>query len=279
MAWWLARLFTRPLRDLAESTRAIKAGNYRVRAKVRIADEVGVLAAAFNDMARALQRNEAVRAQLVRKLIAATEEERQRVARELHDHMGQALASLIAGLAALGTMANAKQVEHLQELAKATLSDAHELCLTLRPSALDDLGLVAALQHFCSRFAERFGVEVNCAAIGLDSASRLPREIEGAFYRIGQEALTNAVRHGKARSIELLLQRKSDSLLMVVEDNGQGFEAQDWRSKCSERDHLGLLGVEERAVLLGGSLRVQSLSEVGTSLFVEIPLTGGAPIV
>lgn len=270
--WGLMHLVTRPIRELVQVTRAIKAGNYHARATVRSRDEVGELAGAFNEMIAALQQKDATNHQLLRKIIGAEEEERKRVARELHDQTGQALTSLIASLAALRSSGHTKELTELLALATQTLSDVHDLSRTLRPSALDELGLVPALQRFCECLAKRLGLKVDFAAVGLSENSRLPSPVEVTLYRIGQEALTNAVRHGRARSVEVLLHRKPSSVLVVIEDDGQGFEAANWRERCLRGDHLGLLGIEERAALLGGTLRVESRPGTGTSLFVEIPL-------
>ena len=135
-----------------------------------------------------------------------------------------------------------------------------------------DLGLVAALRRHCETFSRRFGVDVECESVGPDGAESLPAEAEVAVYRIAQEALSNAVRHGAARSVHVLLQRKKEAMLVIVEDDGHGFDASDWRARCARGGHLGLLGIEERAALLGGTLRVESRPGSGTSLFVEIPL-------
>jgi signal transduction histidine kinase len=270
--WWLMRLVTHPISELVESVRAVKTGNYQVRAPVRAKDEVGELAAAFNDMLSALEQKDAVNHQLLRKLIAAGEEERKRVARELHDHTGQALTSLIASLAALKNGEHTRELNELLALATQTLSEVHDLSRTLRPSVLDELGLVPAFQKLGESLVKRLGVSVDFSAIGLEDGVRLPGIIEVALYRIAQEALTNAMRHGQARSVEVLLHRKTTSVLTVIEDNGKGFDASDWRTLCLRGDHWGLLGIEERASLLGGSLRVESRPGAGTSLFVEIPL-------
>ena len=271
-AWWLARVLTRPIHGLVRSARAVKEGNYQVRAPVHGLGEMGELAMAFNEMAAALQQNEEVRQQLRRKVIAAAEEERKRVARELHDHTGQALTSLIAGLAALENGASSALLVELRAQAVQTLGEVHDLSLALRPSALDDLGLVPALQKLCAGVAQRFNLQAACSAIGLANGSRLASEVEVALYRIVQEALTYAVRHGQARSVEVLLQRKKASVLAVIEDDGRGFDSRDWRARCLRGDHLGLLGLEERAALVDGTLRVESRPGSGTSLFVEIPL-------
>jgi signal transduction histidine kinase len=271
-AWGLARALTRPIHGLVEGARAVAKGDYQVRVPVHGLCELSELAAAYNEMAVALQQNEGVRRQLRRKVIAAAEEERKRVARELHDHTGQALTSLIAGLSALEGGASPTLAGELRAQAAQTLDEVHDLTLALRPSALDDLGLVPALQKLCVGVARRFALQAGCSAVGLADSSRLAGEVEVALYRIVQEALTNAARHGRARSVEVLLQRKPASVLAVIEDDGCGFEARDWRARCLRSDRLGLLGIEERAALVGGTLRVESQPGSGTSLFVEIPL-------
>jgi signal transduction histidine kinase len=268
-AWWLMKLAIRPIHELVFSAKAVQEGRYDLRAPVRTNDEVGKLAVAFNRMTATLQEKDRLNGHLLRKVIAASEDERKRVARELHDHTGQALTSLIVSLTPLKSPAS---VAELRAVAVEALEEVHDLCLILRPSALDDLGLMAALDHHARRFSRLNGVEVRCWATGLDSDTRLPAEVEVALYRIVQEALTNAVRHGQARSIKVLIQCKEESVLTVIEDDGQGFPAKDWRAHCLNNDRLGLLGIEERARLLSGQLRVESQPGIGARLFVEIPL-------
>ena len=221
-------------------------------------------------------RRERHRQQYRRQVIAATEEERKRLARELHDHTGQALTSLIAQLTVMEIGAeNAARGNALAELRRQVeqdLSDVRELSHVLRPSSLDDVGLLAALEKHCQVCSERLGIAVECDAVGVAGGRRLPGQVEVAVYRIAQEGITNAARHGRAHSVSVLLQRRGSELLVVVEDDGVGFDARDWREQCVRGDHLGLLGIEERAVLLGGALRVESRPGSGTSLFVNIPL-------
>ncbi|HEY5915007.1 MAG TPA: HAMP domain-containing protein [Verrucomicrobiae bacterium] len=272
-AWWVARLFTRPIRELVEKTRAVKAGDLRAWAPVRGRDEIGELAAAFNEMMAELREQEKNERQLLRKLINAEDEERKRVARELHDHTGQALTSLIAGLAALKSGGKTpQQVGDLLNVATQALEEVHDLSRTLRPLALDELGLDAALKKLCDTCSQQLNLAVKCQTTGFGAESRLPHSLEVALYRIGQEALTNAVRHGHARSVDLLVHRKPGSVLAVIEDDGDGFDVKDWRARCLRGDHVGLLSMEQRATLLGGSLRIESRPGGGISLFVEIPV-------
>jgi len=268
LAWSLTKILTHPIEELVALTRRIQQGDFSARTPVHAHDEIGDLATAFNDMTASLAQKEAARQKLLRQVIAAGEEERKRVARELHDHTGQALTSLIAGLTAL-EKSNPKAAE-LRGLAEQTLTEVHDLSVALRPSVLDDIGLVAALQKHCSTFAQRHGVKVDCQAVSFNG-QRLPPEIETAAYRIVQETLTNALRHGRAQTVNVLLQRKATGVLLVIEDDGNGFDATRWRETASQNDRLGLLGIEERAALCGGTLRVESQPGKGTSVFVEIP--------
>lgn len=274
-AWWLTRIFAHPIEELVALTRAVKAGQYQAKAPVRGKDEVGELAAAFNEMTEAIAQKEAARQQLLRRVILAGEEERRRIARELHDHTGQALTSQIAALGALENQCPAEkmcqQLVQLRQHAEQTLEEVHDLAVNLRPSVLDDVGLMAALQRHCRLFAQRSSIEVRCMDIGLDD-QRLPAEVELTIYRVVQETLTNAVRHGQARRIQAMVQRTRSGVLATIHDNGCGFDASDWQKRCVEGNHLGLLGIEERVTLLGGDLCVESEPGKGTTVYAQIPL-------
>lgn len=272
VSWWLTVRLTHPIHELIGVTRAVKQGDYTARAPVRATDEIGQLAEAFNDMTAALARKEQDRRLLLRRVIAAGEDERKRVARELHDQTGQTLTALIAGLSALEASPGARPSKDLSALAVQAYDEVHDLSRTLRPTVLDDMGLPGALQQHCRSFAERFGVRVDCDAVGIAPGTRLAAEVEVALYRIVQEALTNAVRHGKAGTIQVLLQRTDGHILAVIEDDGRGFDPQRDASTDSTSAHLGLLGIEERTALLGGRFRVESHPGGGAGLFVEIPI-------
>lgn len=274
-AWGLTRVFAHPIKELVALTRAVKAGNYQAKAPVRAGDEIGELAAAFNQMTEAIAQKEAARQQLLRKVIHAGEEERKRIARELHDHTGQALTSQIAALSALenqdGDAATRRRLAELRQQAEQTLGEVHDLAVALRPSVLDDVGLMAALQRHCRLFARRFGIEIACVDLDLDG-ERLPAEVELTIYRVVQEALTNGVRHGRAARLLALVQRTQTGVLAIVRDNGCGFDARDWQTRCAEGNHLGLLGSEERVTLVGGSFCVDSEPGKGATVFADIPL-------
>jgi signal transduction histidine kinase len=275
LAWGLTRILVQPIQELVTLSRAVKEGDYHARAPVRASDEVGELAVAFNEMTQAIAQKESARQQLLGKVIRAGEEERKRIARELHDQTGQALTSQIASLSALENVcrdpAARQRLTELRRQVEQTLSEVHDLSVTLRPSVLDDVGLVAALQRHCRTFAQRVGVNVDCAEIGMNGW-RLPAEVELTLYRVAQEALTNAVRHGRASRIHVLLQRTATGVLATVQDNGCGFDARDWQRRCLAGNHLGLLGIEERVTLLGGSFCVESEPARGVTVYADIPL-------
>jgi len=275
LAWGLTHVFAHPIEELVTLTRTVKAGEFHTKAPVRARDEVGELATAFNEMTEALAQKEAARQQLLRRVIRAGEEERKRIARELHDETGQALTSQIAGLSALehraGDAGLRQRLSELRHQIEKTLDEVHDLSVTLRPSVLDDVGLVAALQRHCRTFAQRSGVTVNCADAGLDT-QRLPAEVELTIYRVVQEALTNAVRHGRATRIQVLTQRTKSGVLASIQDNGCGFDSNDWQRRCVEGNHLGLLGIEERVTLLSGSFCVESEPGKGATVYADIPL-------
>lgn len=220
-----------------------------------------------------LREKEAMRGDLLRRLIGAQEEERKRLARELHDESGQALTSLLLGIR---LVENSTTLEQAREIASGmrgtvsqTLEEVHNMALELRPSALDDLGLVAALRRYAQSSPTRLGIEVDLVTAGMDG-QRLPLAVETALYRIAQEALTNVARHSGAGGASVLLERRGDSVVLMVEDEGAGFDLAAVTS--ARRRRLGLYGMEERASLVGGRLLVESAASAGTTVRVEVPL-------
>jgi signal transduction histidine kinase len=235
----------------------------------RFTDEDLRIAEAFAERAAlAIDLSERVARDALRRVVAGQELERQRLARELHDETGQALTSILLGLKAIEEAGNGqdvrKSVRDLRELVVATLQDVRRLAVELRPKALDDFGLVPALQRLAETFAEQTGIRVQVeAALG---DSRLSGETETALYRIVQEALTNVTKHAQAATVSVVLTRKGDSVVAVIEDDGRGFDPTDTRD-----ERLGLLGMRERIALVNGQLSVESRPGEGTTLAVEVP--------
>jgi signal transduction histidine kinase len=235
----------------------------------RFTDEDVRIAEAFAERAAvAIDLSERVAGDALRRVVSGQELERKRLARELHDETGQALTSILLGLKGIEE-ANSQEDVHqsvlaVRELVVATLQDVRRLAVELRPQALDDFGLVPAIERLAETFAEQTNLDVHLeAALG---ESRLPGEVETALYRIVQEALTNVIKHANARTVSVVLTRKGDRVVVLVEDDGRGLSAAEDR-----RDGLGLLGMQERIALVGGQVLIESSAERGTTVAVEVP--------
>jgi signal transduction histidine kinase len=276
VAVFLTWILTRPIISLAHATQTVATGDFSPRVPRWANDEIGDLADAFNAMTEGLARTdelrkerEILRRQLLEKVITTQEDERRRIARELHDSTSQNLTSLIVGLRIMEThcaqCTAQTKASDLRQVASHTLNEVHDLSMRLRPRVLDDLGLAAALERLVSEWQARYKIPVDVA---IQLAERLPGEVETAIYRIVQETLTNIVRHAQAHSASILVERHGDIVRAIVEDDGIGF---DVNTNHGER-HLGLLGMRERAELLNGTLVIESSPEHGTSVFIEIPL-------
>ena len=205
------------------------------------------------------------------RVVEAQELERRRLARELHDETGQALTSILLGLRSVedakGDVELKRATAMLRELAVTTLQDVRRLAVELRPKALDDFGLVAALERLVSTFAEQTGIIVELSArIG---ATRLIPEIETALYRIVQEALTNVAKHAQATHVSIVLNRGARSVTAVIEDDGRGFAS---LPEPDDSRGLGLVGMQERVGLLFGRVQIESTEGSGTTLVVEVPV-------
>jgi signal transduction histidine kinase len=217
----------------------------------------------------AVDLSERVSRDAVRRVVEAQELERARLARELHDETGQALTSILLGLKPLEQAAETDEtlaaVTSVRELVVSTLQDVRRLAVELRPSALDDFGLVSAVERLAQTFREQTGMHVDLEAqLGEE---RLPGEVETALYRIVQEALTNIVKHAEASRVSILLTRKDGSALAVVEDDGLGFDP-----GAARDEGVGLVGMRERMALVGGRLRIESSTGAGATLVAEVPL-------
>lgn len=247
-------------------------------------EDIQLLAAVSEQLAMAvenarlwedLKEREETKGRLLDKVIAAQEDERRRVAQELHDEAGQALTSLLVELRALELMtdreaAKAKAAE-LRGLVADSLRTVQNIALELRPSMLDDMGLVPALRRYIQEFSARHGLEVDFQTGGLDGL-RFQPAAETAIYRIVQEALTNVARHAEAHRVGVLLTRRSEDLVAIVEDDGKGFDTTEALRQAEAS--LGIRGMQERAALVGGRLSMESEPRAGTTVFVEVPLTG-----
>jgi len=226
------------------------------------------------------QRGAEIRARLLDQLIAAQEDEQRRIARELHDETGQSLTSILVGLRALEDApsldAARQQAADLRQVALRVLDEVRRLARGLRPSALDELGLVAALESQAAELGHTHGLAVDVQTHGLDGR-RLPPPVETALYRIIQEALTNVAKHAAARSVSVLVRRQGDAVQTIVTDDGCGFDVESALRAPGAWTHLGLHGMRERAALLDGSVTIESTPGEGTTLYARIPLPPESP--
>lgn len=294
VAWVTTRHVVKPTEQLTAAAERIARGDLASPIDVIAQDEVGELAESLDGMRlrlraaydaaertnRELESRVAERTarlgQVLRKTISAQEEERRRLARELHDETAQRLAALSIALdrardgldpsnPALARILEAK--ENVSRL----LADTRRLILGLRPTVLDDLGLIPAIRWYCETYLAAQGIEV---AITADKApSRLPSHIEVAMFRIVQEAVNNIARHSSAEHAGIEISFSDEVVRVVVSDDGKGFDAAgalDPAAKASES--VGLLGMQERVHLLGGRLDIRSMAGAGTSIVVEVPV-------
>jgi signal transduction histidine kinase len=248
----------------------VLAAHDKLGGDVRFADADVRLAETFATRAAlAVDLSERIAQDSLRRVVETQELERRRLARELHDETGQALASILLGLKALDEKtddaAARTSIEELRELVVATLQDVRRLAVELRPSALDDFGLVAALERLAESFAEQSGISVDFQAALADE--RLPDEAETALYRIVQESLTNVVKHARARRVSILLTRTNGAVKAVIEDDGRGFDPER-----ATDGGFGLVGMRERLALLGGRLEIESARDAGTTVAAEVPV-------
>jgi two-component system, NarL family, sensor histidine kinase DevS len=248
----------------------VLAAHDKLGSDVRFADTDVRLAETFASRAAlAVDLSERIASDSLRRVVEAQELERRRLARELHDETGQALTSILLGLKSLedklGDADSRAAAAALRELVVETLQDVRRLAVELRPSALDDFGLVAALERLTTSFSEQTGIAIDFEPSLAEE--RLPEEVEIALYRIVQESLTNVVKHARARHVSILLARRDGGVKVVIEDDGLGFDVGE-----SANGGFGLIGMRERLALLGGRLRVESSGETGTTVAAEVPI-------
>jgi two-component system, NarL family, sensor histidine kinase DevS len=217
----------------------------------------------------AIDLSERVEQDALRRAVAAQEVERRRLARELHDETGQALTSILLGLGSLEDALEDENsqtaVREVRELVVQTLQDVRQLAVDLRPKVLDDFGLVPALERLTDTLAEQTGLEIEFLG---RLADRLSEETETALYRIVQEALTNVVKHAAARHVSVVLTRNDRIVTALIEDDGRGFDP-----AATREGGFGIVGMRERVALLGGTLRVESRKNAGTTIKAEVPIS------
>jgi len=214
--------------------------------------------------------SERARTELLAKLVFAQEDERRRIARDMHDEFGEQLTALALRIAALKEACAdradlAGQVAALETIARRLDHDVDQLVWELRPTALDDLGLRAALANYVQDWSQRADIPADLHTTGLLD-DRLSTEVETTLYRIAQEALNNIAKYSHARQVEVILERRADCVLLIVEDDGIGFDVAERANGAG----FGLIGMQERATLIGATLEIESAPDQGTTILVRI---------
>lgn len=308
-----ARLLVRPVRALTRAADGITAGDLDTPIHVGEGGEIGQLGQSLDGMRlrlrtslkdveqrdrelerrvaertlevqtlyAELQRKEDLRGRLLENVISAQEDERKRIARELHDETGQALTGIIMSLeVAEGALdreptAVSQRLETAKTLANQSIAAIRRLVVDLRPAALDDLGLVPAIRAFAGMRLQEKGIRLEMRAAGF--AKRMDPSVETCLFRVAQEAVTNIVRHSRAASARIDLRRGNGVVSLLVRDDGDGFNVDSIVNSSDPSRALGLAGMEERVSLLGGQLTVQSRPGRGTSVRASVPIQERSP--
>ena len=240
-----------------------------------IADDVNFLQGIASILAGAIVRHRAdeMRMHLLSRAISAQEEERSRIARELHDETGQALSAVLVGLRGVEEAKSLEEVRamvaRLRDITSQTIRDVGRIARGLRPSTLDDLGLLAALQRYGDELHAARGIDVRITG---EQTARLPSDTETTLYRIIQEALTNVARHADAHVVTVSIERRNGAVRATIHDDGRGFDVPTALGTFGGERTLGLVGIQERASLLGGTVAIESQPGGGARIVVELPI-------
>lgn len=281
LALGLTYLLTRPLQNLVAAARSVEKGNLDVVASGYYDDEIGRLSKAFNSMVAGLrnqqsviERKEEQRQRLLKQVISSQEDERARIARELHDELGPSLSAL---LMQLRTEKGARPEcsvhrEEMEESVCGIIEQVRSMAWTLRPSILDDYGLESCLQRLVDEVSARGECKVDFTYVRSRGAGdRLDPTIEVALYRVAQEAVTNVVRHSGAARAGVVLYHHPDRVVLLIEDDGKGFNLDE---SVDDKERLGLIGMRERVELMGGEFVIETAPGRGTTVRATLPLGG-----
>ncbi len=306
LTWGVAQSVIAPVKSLIRSARRIASGNLFEPISISGDDEIGQLGKTLDEMRvklkdsldeigrwtrelerrvdertkeafslyEELRRKEEMRGELLRKIISAQEEERKRIARELHDEMSQTLTALLFALEAVREANLSKAVEEkmgsIRELVLRAIDGTHRMIFDLRPAVLDDLGLSAAIKWYAEERLKPLGINIYFEGDMFEV--RLPTQIETALFRVAQETITNIAKHSEAENVIINLELGNGLFTLEVEDDGKGFDMEGISDTKEGSRGLGLLGMKERVLLLEGTLEVQSHPGSGTRVVVTVPL-------
>jgi signal transduction histidine kinase len=278
---WGARHISTPVDDLVRQAEAAVESNYTTRVQSESISELERLAAAFNHMIEQIERYRAGLRRYVAAITHSQEEERRRIARELHDDTIQSLVAMGRQLELIeASLANPEetlqQLSGLRALLQETIEGVRRFSRELRPTLLEDLGLIPALRRLVRDLIPD-GVKASIVVEG--DPREIDTDTELALYRIAQEAINNVRRHAQAHHLEARLHLDSELIHLCIEDDGQGFEVSANLSELAQRGSFGLMGIQERAELLGGRMVIHSQAGRGTRLEVWLPHSGKPPAV
>ncbi|MFH1651875.1 MAG: histidine kinase [Chloroflexota bacterium] len=308
LSWGMAASLVKPIGQLKRAAQNISRGNLLQPVPALGSDEIGDLGRSFDAMRVELKKSleeiqewnrqleakieertrqlhdsyreiagkDAARGQLLQKILLVQEEERKRVARELHDETTQSLLGLVMKLEAAAAVPDddpgkiKRMLPDIRSLAVNTLDNVHKLIFDLRPSVLDDLGLLSALRWYAQN---RLGQTGTRARVEVGGEERdLPPQVEIALFRVAQEAMNNIARHAQAHNVLISLEFKKKAVSLEIEDDGRGFDTVILSQPAQENEGVGLMGMRERIELIGGSFRVEAQPGSGTHITVEVPL-------
>jgi two-component system sensor histidine kinase UhpB len=276
--YWVVKTASRPLLQLRQTVGQVTEGlsSLPETLPMRSDPDVHLLVEAINSMLSRLDRRTRQLRALSERAINAQEEERKRIARGLHDETAQSISTLIIQLERLedqlpvGSQDLRSRLAEARRLANDLLENLREIIWNLRPAILDDLGLVPAIRWYARAHLEKAGIKVQLA--GISEKLHLPSHLEIILFRVIQEAVSNILSHSDARMVTIRLRYINSDICLEVEDDGCGFDVEQTASEAVMRKQLGLLGIQERASLVGGEVRVSSTPGVGTRLIVRVPL-------
>jgi signal transduction histidine kinase len=311
LSWGLARSLVKPIGQLKTAAQNISQGDLEQPVPPIGSDEIGELGRSFDTMRLALKKSlediqewnrqleqkieertrqlqesyreieqkEGVRRQLLQKVLMVQEEERKRVARELHDETTQSILALVMRLEAAAALPDAEvgkirqMLNDIRKLAVGTLDSVHGMIFDLRPSVLDDLGLLSAIRWYAQNRLNQNGVKARVEVTGEEKD--LPPQVEIALFRVAQEAITNIAKHAGAHHTLVNVEFKDSSITIEVEDDGRGFDMTQLNPRTGDSQGVGLMGMRERVELLGGRFQIESRPGSGTHIIVEVPLGDG----
>ncbi len=271
----LNQLVVKKLQRFVEAASFFGKGDFRRTISFKSDDEIKKLADSFNLMARMLMEKMRMERQYLSQIIDAQENERKRISRELHDEIGQSLTAIKFSLDMIEKdlpqiPAGLKEkLGEAKSLSSQTLTSMRQLSMDLRPTMLDDLGLIPTLRWYVQNFSNRLNIFSDFQAIGFEE--KLPPQIETAFYRIVQETLNNIAKHAQADRFEVQLEQRDSRIFACIRDNGKGFDLEKVLHPESPERGFGIVGMQERVSLLGGRIDIRSRPNVGTEIQIEVP--------